>query len=69
MRWDSLSQTSPLCFMVSSVPSCADLAAASHLRREGQTTVDAGEADAAPGGLSTEVSPHRGTGENSSGQQ
>lgn len=48
---------------------CAELTVASHLRRERRTTVDAGETDAAPGGLSTEVTPLRGTGENSCGQQ
>lgn len=37
--------------------------------REGRTTVDAGEPDAAPGGLCTEVTPLRSTGESSCGQQ
>lgn len=37
--------------------------------REGRTTIDAGEPDAAPGGLCTEVTPLRSTGENSCGQQ
>lgn len=50
-------------------PPCLPMQTSLWLPMEGQATAEAGETDAAPGGLCTEVVPVRGTGVDSCGQQ